>query len=127
MLGPIFSAEMLRAGRRGRAHVLRWLYAGWLCLQLVYTYDATHAPVGYGQPPPAPTKAAAAFGQTFRDLVLSQQFILIVLVTPAFVAGAITDEKMRGTLQGLLTAYVTPTDIVLGKLAARCAQVGILC
>src|SRR5205085_8440984 len=129
MLGPIFNAEMLRAARRGRTHVLRWLYAGWLCLQLVYEYDQTHAAVTYGIPPRAPVSRSqddTAFGRQYRDLVLSQQFILIVLVTPAFVAGAITDEKTRGTLPGLLTAYVTPADIVLGKLAARCAQVAVL-
>jgi ABC-type transport system involved in multi-copper enzyme maturation permease subunit len=129
MLGPIFGAEMMRAGRRGRAHVLRWIYAGWLCLQLAYVFDQTHQTVTYGVPPPAPaprSKADAAFGVHFRDLVLGQQFILILLVTPAFVAGAVTDEKTRGTLQGLLTAYVTPADVVLGKLAARCTQVGIL-
>src|SRR5580704_7896828 len=126
MLGPVFNAEMLRAGRRGRAHVLRWIYAGWLCLQLLYVFDATHTPPNYGSPRPNPTKAAVEFGRQYRDLILSQQFLLIVLITPAFVAGAITDEKTRGTLQGLLTAYVTPADVVLGKLAARTAQVGIL-
>ena len=125
---PIFSAEMLRAGRRGRTHGLRWLYAFWLCLQLVYVHDATH-PANYGrapQPSNSGGKEDILFGRQFRDLVLTQQFILIILVTPAFVAGAITDEKTRGTLAGLLTAYVTPTDIVLGKLAARCTQVSVL-
>src|SRR5437868_5531348 len=129
MLGPVFNAEMIRAGRRGRAHVLRWLYAGWLILQLVYEFDQTHAIVTYGIPPRMPVSRAkddTNFGRQFRDLVLTQQFILIILVTPAFVAGAITDEKTRGTLAGLLTAHLTPTDIVVGKLAARCAQVGIL-
>jgi ABC-type transport system involved in multi-copper enzyme maturation permease subunit len=128
MLGPIFSAEMVRAGRRGRSHVLRWAYGGWLCVQLVYCYGLTHP-----EYPGKPTRSSVSsgqrdsiFGRTFRDLVLSQQLALLVLVTPAFVAGAITDEKTRGTLGGLLTAYVTPADVVLGKLAARCAQVAIL-
>ena len=53
MLGPIFNAEMLQAGRRGRTHILRWAYAGWLCMQLVYVYDQTHAVVTYGIPPAA--------------------------------------------------------------------------
>jgi ABC-type transport system involved in multi-copper enzyme maturation permease subunit len=128
MLGPIFNAEMLRAGRRGRAHVLRWIYGGWLCLQLVYCYGLTHPEH------PVPTTRASVssgqrdsnFGRAFRDLVMSQQFALLILLTPAFVAGAITDEKTRGTLGGLLTAYVTAADVVVGKLAARCTQVAIL-
>src|SRR3954451_10007058 len=119
MLGPVFSAELLRAGRRGRAHVLRWIYAAWLTVQLLYVFDQTHAPPRYNAPRPTATKAAAAFGQGIRDLILGQQFVLIILVAPAFFAGAVTDEKTRGTLQNRLTAHVTPTDIVLGKLAAR--------
>ncbi|HEY1376579.1 MAG TPA: ABC transporter permease subunit [Gemmataceae bacterium] len=126
MLGPVASAELLRAGRRGKAHVLRWAYAAWLVLQLLYLYDATHARRYYNAPRPSPVKAAADFGQRFRDLVLGQQFVLIALVTPAFVAGAVTDEKTRGTLQALLTAHVTPADVVLGKLLGRCAQVAAL-
>ena len=126
MLGPVFTVEMLRAGRRGRSHVLRWIYAAWLCLQLLYVYDQTHAPPYYKAPRPKATQAAADFGKRLSDLILTQQFILILLVTPAFVAGAVTDEKMRGTLQNLLTAHVTPADIVLGKLGGRCAQVGAL-
>src|SRR5437763_6554701 len=123
MLGPVFSAEMLRAGRRGRAHVLRWVYAGWLCLQLFYLSEQARQPLHYGVVPPGQAAVAAGFARHFLDLVLAQQFLLVVLVTPAFVAGAITDEKTRGTLQNLLAAHLTPADIVLGKLVARGAQV----
>src|SRR4051812_48421352 len=128
MLGPVFTAEMVRAGRRGWAHVLRWVYAAWLIAQLVYVYDQTHAPqyTRAGPVKASPNKAGGDFCQSYRDLVLAQQFVLIALVTPAFVAGAVTDEKTRGTLQALLTAHVTPADIVLGKLAGRCAQVAAL-
>jgi ABC-type transport system involved in multi-copper enzyme maturation permease subunit len=128
MLGPVFSAELLRAGRRGRAHILRWIYAAWLCAQVFYVFDQTHAPPypGFGTGKPSPTKAAADFGQGLRDLIIGQQFVLVILVAPAFFAGAITDEKTRGTLQNLLAAHVTAADIVLGKLAARGLQVATL-
>lgn len=127
MLGPIFVAEMLRAGRRGRAHLLRWIYAIWLILQLLFYYDqALNPPKRKNALPPSSTQAVGNFGRKFLDQAFSQQFALLFLVTPGFVAGAITDEKTRGTLQGLLTAHVTPFDIVVGKLAARCIQVGVL-
>src|SRR5262249_48306217 len=81
-------------------------------------------------PPPAlrpPTPAdTARFASGLVSLILAQQFLLIALVTPAFAAGAITDEKTRGTLQSLLTAHLTPAAIVLGKLFARAVQVGVL-
>src|SRR5205807_2056091 len=69
---------------------------------------------------------AGTAARSFVDLVLLQQFLLIALVTPAFAAGAITDEKTGGTLQNLLTSNLTPAAIVLGKLCARAAQVIML-
>jgi ABC-type transport system involved in multi-copper enzyme maturation permease subunit len=122
MLGPVFGAEMLRAGRRGRAHVLRWLYAGWLALQLLYLHDQYAHPRLRGPARPD----TPAFARHTLDLILGQQLLLVALVTPAFVAGAVTDEKTRGTLDHLMTSPLRPADIVLGKLLARAAQVGAL-
>src|SRR4051794_27901946 len=51
MLGPVFSMELLRAARRGRAHGLRWLYAGWLVLQFLYLFgNYANPPHRYSQP-----------------------------------------------------------------------------
>src|SRR5262249_18294718 len=33
MVGPAFSLELLRGSRRGRQHVFRWVYGGWLLAQ----------------------------------------------------------------------------------------------
>src|SRR5262249_18472537 len=55
-----------------------------------------------------------------------QQFVLLLLLTPAFVAGAITDEKSGGTLQHLLTTNLSTWEIVVGKLLGRLAQLGML-
>ena len=55
-----------------------------------------------------------------------QQLLLVLLATPAFTAGAITDEKTRGTLQHMLTAHLTAGEIILGKLLGRMAQVAML-
>src|SRR5581483_9766362 len=54
------------------------------------------------------------------------QMALLLLVTPAFVAGAITDEKRRGTLQYLLTTDLEARHLVVGKLLGRVAQVALL-
>src|SRR5438105_997157 len=101
MIGPVVGVELLRAGRRGRAHVLVWLFAGWLGLQFLFLY-AEHVGSAYsGLLDSRALAATAAFARSFVDLVLAQQFVLLALVVPAFVAGAITDEKTRGTLQHL--------------------------
>jgi ABC-type transport system involved in multi-copper enzyme maturation permease subunit len=49
--------------------------------------------------------------------------LILLLITPAFVAGAITDEKRRGTLQYLLLTDLEARHIILGKLMGRFAQV----
>lgn len=112
--------ELLQGSRRGRNYVFRWIYAGWLVLQCCFAalnYLAVHF---HAHEPVVP------FGDWFFELLVMQHFLVILLATPAFVAGAITDEKTRGTLQYLLTADLTPAEVVLGKLWARLAQVVLL-
>jgi ABC-type transport system involved in multi-copper enzyme maturation permease subunit len=123
MVGPVLYQEMLLGGRRGRQYVFRWVYAGWLVVQILYFYSN----IGFwalvsGATTPVLAEVASRFVQVF----VIQQLILLVLVTPAFAAGAITDEKTRGTLQYLLTTDLTSLHIVLGKLLGRTAQVAIL-
>jgi ABC-type transport system involved in multi-copper enzyme maturation permease subunit len=52
-------------------------------------------------------------------VLLTFQFAAAVLVTPAFVAPAITYEKERKTLEILLAAGLGSAEIVLGKLLSR--------
>ncbi|HTK75336.1 MAG TPA: ABC transporter permease [Gemmataceae bacterium] len=128
MIGPVFGAEVKRAGRRGRAHILRWIYAGWLVTELIVLYfNYLPAPAATGLVPAPTAGETAAFARGFVELVLFQQFALIFLATPAFAAGAVTDEKTRGTLQQLLTADLRAYDIIVGKLLARGGQVAALC
>src|SRR5438445_6234095 len=91
MIGPVFDAEVRRAGRRGKAHILRWLFAGWLVAELIFAYlHYLPGPQPAGVPRPPTAGETAAFARGFVDLILFQQFVLIVLATPAFVAGAVT-------------------------------------
>lgn len=132
MLGPVLYLEMLLGGRRGKQYLFRWIYASWLILQLLFlyflywtTYKArSYAYYGYYYRPD--TSATGEFATGFLTTLLIQEWIVVALATPAFVAGAITDEKNRGTLQHMLTAHLTSGEIVLGKLLGRLAQVAIL-
>src|SRR3954469_11487110 len=128
MIGPVFGAELRRAGRRGRGYLFRGLYGGLLVAQILYVYaDYLPAPSATGPARPPTAGESAAFARGFVDLFLFQQFALIFLATPAFAAGAVTDEKTRGTLQQLLTADLRSYDIIAGKLLARGGQVATLC
>jgi ABC-type transport system involved in multi-copper enzyme maturation permease subunit len=130
MLGPVFYQEMLLGGRRNQLHVFRWIYAGWLVFQiglLFFYYSITEAgramQVGVAF---TPSSAPEVIGSWFTSLFLYQQMILLLLATPALVAGAVADEKRRGTLQYLLLAGLDTRHILLGKLFGRVAQVALL-
>lgn len=136
MVGAVVHQEMLLGSRRNRLHVLRWIYAAWLVLQVLYfnlRYQAEESMrglrpmlAGYGFEPDWYASAPEVVGRWFTETFVSQQMILLLLATPAFVAGAITDEKRRGTLQYLLTTDLESRHIVLGKLLGRVAQVALL-
>ena len=131
MFGPVLYLEMLLGGRRGRQYIFRWIYAGWLIAQLLFYYSMyriDYMASGWsinGESHPDPS-ATGRFAGGFVEMFVVQQFLLVLLATPAFTAGAITDEKTRGTLQHLLIAHLTAGEIVLGKLLGRLAQVGVL-
>jgi ABC-type Na+ efflux pump permease subunit len=132
--------EMLLGSRRNRLHVLRWIYGGWLVLQVLFYFALFQVEEqsrqfqnqirqwsGQGDPEPARyVSAPEVVGRWFTETFVTQQMILLLIATPAFVAGAVTDEKRRGTLQYLLTTDLESRHIILGKLLGRIAQVGLL-
>ncbi|HEV8059377.1 MAG TPA: ABC transporter permease subunit [Gemmataceae bacterium] len=131
MISPVLDFELLRGSRSNGLLLLRRIYTGWLVLQLLFFYwlyliqsnllANSFADVRIN------TDATAAFVNSCASTFITQQFILLALCTPALTAGAITDEKTRGTLQYLLTADVTGWEIVTSKLFGRIWQVLILC
>ncbi|HEX5270515.1 MAG TPA: ABC transporter permease subunit, partial [Gemmataceae bacterium] len=121
MWGAVFYLEFLRGGRRLLHHFARWGYGGWLLLMLLFFSS------GIGRFMPCclpggcllPTQAYT----TPAEMLIGQQFLLLLLAVPALSAGAITEEKARGTLAELLMSALTPWRIVAGKFLARSAVV----
>src|SRR5438270_3797746 len=130
MLGPVLAQELLLGSRRSRQHLFRRIYTGWLAAQLLFFYYLylMHANVmghwwwGSAINP----YAASDFAASFVGKLVYQQLILVLLATPAFIAGAITDEKASGTLQYLLAADLTSWEVLFGKLLGRSTQVAML-
>jgi ABC-type transport system involved in multi-copper enzyme maturation permease subunit len=115
--GPVLFVELLLGSRRTRMHIFRGIYAGWLVLQfgfLFFIYRAFEWTYG---------AATASFASEYVVLYVMQQLVLLALVTPALTAGGVTDEKERGTLQYLLAAEITASEIIVGKLIGRLAGV----
>src|SRR5207253_10625607 len=104
----------------------RWVYVGWLVLQIFFLWigymwlEMEHRNAILGSAASAannPASAPGVVGSWFvqgvdGDWLLTlffpgfvrTQIVLLLLATPAFVAGAVTDEKRRGTLQYLIAA-----------------------
>jgi ABC-type transport system involved in multi-copper enzyme maturation permease subunit len=126
MIGPVLSQEMLLGGRRSREHLLRWLYLAWLLLQFGALTLVFLLNIGVFRRRWADALDFSVFASDYLLIYLRQHFLVILLATPALVAGAITDEKWRGTLQYLLTADLRPWEILVGKLVGRGFQVVVL-
>jgi ABC-type transport system involved in multi-copper enzyme maturation permease subunit len=136
MVGPVLHQELLLGSRRNRLHAFRWVYAGWLVTQVLYFYLAFQAEElarvsrarFWTSTPEVVNRASApeVVGGRFADMFVRQQMLLLLLVIPALVAGAITDEKRRGTLQYLIVSDLDARHVVLGKLLGRLAQVFLL-
>jgi ABC-type transport system involved in multi-copper enzyme maturation permease subunit len=120
MVGPLCYHELLLGSRRSRDHFFRWVYGGWLILQLFWLafFDLFAWQFGVVSQP-----YTFFVCRHFAEVFLPQHFILLALVTPAFVASAVTEEKTRGTLQYLLTTDLAPIHIITGKLFGRVIQV----
>lgn len=125
MLGPVLYQEMLLGGRRSRWHIVRWLYAAWLVIQLSFWMFVFMTVRSNMEQRPADVTLLADFSRDYLNFLSIQHFLVLILVTPVLVAGSITDEKWRGTLQYLLTADLLPFEILTGKLFGRMYQ-GIL-
>jgi ABC-type transport system involved in multi-copper enzyme maturation permease subunit len=123
-LGPVFNAELLTTARRPRNYVIRFLYGLVILCQVYLSYQSNSWRLyGSGQ---LSIQEMASFAQTIFNTFAILQAVVILLLTPALVGGAIADEKQRKTLHYLLTSQLSGAEIVIGKLAARLLQVFVL-
>jgi ABC-type transport system involved in multi-copper enzyme maturation permease subunit len=125
MIGPVLYQEMLLGARRNRAYVFRWFYAGWIVVQLCGMLSV-HATMRLSTRRAFDGTAFAEFCRSELETLVTQHYLVLLLTTPVLAAGAITDEKWRGTLQYLLVTELSPWEILLGKLIGRLYQVFLI-
>ena len=118
LLGPMFTLDAVRVGRRTSTFVTRWVYLGGLTVVLaIFFWGATNrmqSTNGVVAP-----SVLASFAEEFFWVYAVTQFLVVAALTPAFTAAAITDEKERKTLDFLLVTDLSTREIVFGKLASR--------
>jgi ABC-type transport system involved in multi-copper enzyme maturation permease subunit len=116
LFGPVLFYDMVRNSRRSHFVWIRCLYAALLLFFLATyflgrsTYDLQNR---Y-------TMGSAA--EEFFETFLIVQLIAVGLLTPAYVAGSIAEEKEKKTLEFLLATDLRNREIVLSKLGSRLAN-----
>jgi ABC-type transport system involved in multi-copper enzyme maturation permease subunit len=121
-VGPLFFWDVVRLARRGRGHALRFLYAGALLAALAFIHDRE-----FGADQWVSLTQQARFANAFATSLLLVQNVAVLVLVPAYLAGAVAEEKEKKTLDLLLTTALTDREIVLGKMLGRLAHVvGVL-
>jgi ABC-type transport system involved in multi-copper enzyme maturation permease subunit len=124
MIGPVLYQEIVLGARRSRLYVFRWVFAGWLIINILWIafVHMLNGKISPGGSRHFTEQVSADFAVS----LVIQQYALVLLATPAIVAGAITDEKRNNTLHDLLVTDLLPWQIIVGKLVARMAQIWLL-
>jgi ABC-type transport system involved in multi-copper enzyme maturation permease subunit len=130
--GPLYYFDVLRLARKGRGTVIRCVYGVALLVGLcllfanecspgeLLTFSSEHGPR-------MTLPEMARFAERFMLVVVSLQSVAVILLTPAYLAGAIAEEKEAKTLELLFTTHLSNRQIVIGKMLARLTHlVGVL-
>jgi ABC-type transport system involved in multi-copper enzyme maturation permease subunit len=133
LFGPVLFYDLIRNARRARTYVTRSAYLGLLLLALWAVVGSQLDRHQYRGPDLSSKERAelaaremARLAESFFYTFLSVQFALAVLLTPAYVAPAIAEEKERKTLEYLLATDLDGREIVLDKLLARLGYLTLL-
>lgn len=117
LFGPVLFYDMVRSARRSRYFLLRGFYSIILLLILFFVWMSVGSHGGL-----SPREQASRLAMDFFEIFSVVQLVAIGLLTPAYVAGAISEEKDRKTLEFLLATDLRNREIVFSKLLARFAH-----
>src|SRR5689334_2350927 len=119
LFGPVFYFDLVRQTRRAFPTILRLIYL--LILFVVLGLAEVTGSHKWGDT--LSPGALARRMEEFCSIFLVLQFILVVGLTPALTAGALTEEKEKQTMPFLLASSLRNHEIVLGKLASRLVSI----
>jgi ABC-type transport system involved in multi-copper enzyme maturation permease subunit len=123
LFGPILFYDLVSIARRRRYFWLRISYIGLLAVVLGWVYLVWMLERWQtGLQAREMTDFAEPFFYTFMII----QLIVVAVLTPAYTAGAIADEKDRKTLEFLLATDLRNREIVFSKLLSRLANLTLL-
>ena len=124
LVGPLFKWELVRLARRGQDARARFILATVLLVvlslfTLVWFRDRPTSEVFFGTANVLDIQSSARFAEQFSLTFVMAQLAVLVLLTPAYAAGGISEEKERKTFPFLLVSDLRDREIVFGKLLGR--------
>lgn len=131
LFGPVLSFDLVREARKGRYARARTLYAilqMWLLIVVWCTaaYDRLPGPVQFLSSRSMPPRLIADVNFYFFISFMTLQMLMVLVITPAFTAGAIAEEKERRTLEMLLGTDIRSHEIVLSVLVSRLGNMALV-
>jgi len=122
VFGPVLYYDLIRQARQSRFIWIRFLYCCLLVVLLLYMTIGYITSQGDG----FDVQSGPDLAQSFFDVFLAAQLIMVAVLTPAYVAGAIADERDRKTLEFIFATDLLNREIVLSKLGSRLANLGLI-
>jgi ABC-type transport system involved in multi-copper enzyme maturation permease subunit len=120
---PILKAEARALARRWPAYRARALL-GLMLLIVFWLFHQSHESWSTGRLSSI-TELAEFGAAAFEWMAVGQALVLLVLV-PATVAGAVAEARARQTLPGLLASPLSSVAIIVDQLAAKMLSFGIV-
>lgn len=123
-VGPLVSWELLRLARRGQDARSRFILASSLLgvltvFTLAWFPNTPTRELFLGTSQSLSLRDSARFAEQFALTFMLAQLGVLVLLTPAYSAGGIAEEKEKKTFVFLLVSDLTSREIVLGKFVGR--------
>lgn len=125
-LNAVLAREVKERMRSPRATVMIVIFTGILSGILYLSFRAGVSFLesqGFGG---GGASSSAALGRMMFEWLLLFLLIFVVFMTPGIAAGGIVGERERRTLHLLQVTMLSPRSIVLGKIAAALAYLGLL-
>lgn len=127
VFGPVFDREVRVASRRASSFWVRSLYTLGLAALATLVYFVITADIRFSNGGNASAlQQLQMFAPTLGAFFVWFQFVIMCFVASTLTAGAICDERRKGSLASLLATPLTPAQIVLGKFSGRLVQLIVL-
>lgn len=125
-VGPLFKWELVRLARRGQDARARFILAVALlfvltAFTLIWFPHTDPSELFFGTSQTVTLNDSAKFADSFALTFILAQLAVLVLLAPAYAAGAISEEKEKKTFTFLLVSDLTNREIVFGKFLGRVA------